>query len=161
MKRIFLLGFLTLIFTVVNVSPVQAEKINFQWRGEVGYTAKGFFTYDETKAGEKIKEAGKGQMRVLQSLSVSFYDPLGNRLAGYDNVVGGESTGEYFGFNYDRSTGKLFGTIDLGGESPGEIYIKGEIKDKLSLYQVGSAYTEISLDRDRGTLTASNPDREY
>ncbi len=145
-----------LTLLLINISPASAEEIKFQWRGEVGYTAKGSFIYDEARAGEKIEEAGKGPMRVLKSLTVSFFDPLGHHLATYNNVVGGKSKGEYFALNYDRTSSRLFGTIDLGGESLGEIYLKGEVNKNLSLYQVGSGYAEISLDRDQGTFTASN-----
>ncbi|MEO1673758.1 MAG: hypothetical protein AAFR77_23775, partial [Cyanobacteria bacterium J06631_2] len=69
-------------------------------------------------------------------LKVSFYSPDREMIASYDNIVDGVVQANYFEFHYDPATQQLLGEMDLGGESAGEIYLKGNVKQGLVLIEV-------------------------
>jgi hypothetical protein len=147
MKKIILtllLGWL-LVGNIHN-QAVLAVTIDFQWSGNQGYIAKGSFSYDQTTAPTIFSEKGSGKMRVLENFQVSFYDGSGQEIAKYDNVNGGVSTADYFQFNFNAKTGQVFGSVDLGGEGMGEIYLKGVVKDNLTLFRVESG--DVVMDED-------------
>ena len=67
-------------------------------------------------------------------------------IASYDNIVDGVVQGNYFEFNYDPDTQQLLGKVDLGGESPGEIYLKGDADNGLTLIMVEPTGEEKVMD---------------
>ena len=123
-----------------------AARYNFQWYGTAGYSVKGEFNYDENMTSEMILETGKGQTQQLQSLTVSFYNPKGELIHTYNNVVDRQATGNYFEFNFDPQTQQPIGNLDLGGETVGDMYLKGKINKKLSLIEVQSGDREREVD---------------
>lgn len=118
---------------------------DIQLESATGYKIKTTFSYDQLNT-EVVREQGTGTTNVVNSLRVSFYDPAGETIASYDNIVDGVAQGNYFEFNFDPATHQLVGEIDLGGESAGEMYLKGEA-DRMSLIQVAESGEERVIDR--------------
>ena len=96
---------------------------------------------------EVIRERGTGKTQAIDSLVVSFYNPAGETIASYSNIADGVATGNYFEFNFNPATEQLLGEIDLGGDSPGEMYLKGEVDRELSLIEVEASGEEKVIDR--------------
>ena len=111
-----------------------------------GYTIKARFSYDDTENIGVIRESGRGKTQAIDSLIVSFYNPAGEIIASYDNIADGVATGNYFEFNFDPATQQLLGEIDLGGESAGEMYLKGEVDGELSLIEIDASGKEKAID---------------
>jgi len=116
--------------------PAYGITQELQINSDNGYRVKTIFSYDETNSSSAIAEQGRGTTKAVDYLKVSFYDPSGSMVASYDNIVNGIAQGTYFNFHYDLIRQKLIGEIDLGGESAGEIYLKGNIDQELSLIKV-------------------------
>ncbi|HEY9768782.1 MAG TPA: hypothetical protein V6C71_09835 [Coleofasciculaceae cyanobacterium] len=128
------------------IFPAVAITQKLEMNSVTGYTIKTTFSYDEQSL-VTISERGTGTTNALNSLTVSFYDPSGSMIASYDNIVDGVGQSDYLEFNYDPATRQLLGKIDFGGESAGEIYLKGEIDRELSLIKVEASGEERALDR--------------
>jgi len=128
---------LSVVIAIDANNPVQAITINFNWQGEGGYSAEGMFSYDETTAPVTITESGAGSTNVLDSLTVSFFDPSNNLLQSFNSVVNKVSDSSYFTFNFDTTTQSLFGAINIGGGTGviGELFFLGTIGDTLDLRQ--------------------------
>ena len=133
------------VATLCSVLPASAVTQELQFESQQGYRVETSFSYDAPT--EKIAERGAGQSKVVDSLKVSFYNPAGEAIASYDNIVDGVVRGDYFEFNYDPTTERLQGAIDLGGESAGEMYLKREADGDLSLIQIEESGAEIVIDR--------------
>ena len=131
------------------VTSVEAVTRGFRWNGLNGYSVTGTYTYDDTIDGRMIREKGKGKTNRLQSLKVSFYNSSGKLLYDREDIIDGESLGKYFEFNLDTATQQLFGSIDVGGENYGELFLKGRIDDGLSLIKIDSSGKEYLLDSDK------------
>lgn len=130
------------------IKPVMAMTQSFQWAGKTGYSAQGEFSYDETKVSKIIAEHGVGKTHALQSLIITFYNPAGKVVGSYHNVVDGVAGGNYFEFHFDPTTQKLFGSIDVGGNLAGEMYLKGDIEGELALITVEPSGIDRTLDTD-------------
>jgi hypothetical protein len=141
-----------LIIALTGITPAHAITVNFNWNGNNNYSAIGSFSYDENTAPATFSEKGAGQTYVLQSLNVSFFDPLKNVIATYNNVVDGVSIPKYFQFNFNTVTQEIFGLIDLGGEVAGETYLKGTVNTDLSLFQVPESGTDVTIDSNSGAI---------
>lgn len=143
-----------LITTILCFVPTaSAVTQNLQFNSPKGYTVKTSFSYDAAntdaialKDSLGIAEHGAGKTNVLDSLKVSFYDPVGKAIASYDNIVNGVVRGDYFEFNYDPATQQLTGELDLGGESIGEMYLKSEANGDLSLIWIEESGEEQIID---------------
>ncbi|MHC5826872.1 MAG: PEP-CTERM sorting domain-containing protein, partial [Nostoc sp.] len=96
--------------------------------------------------------------KFLQSLNVSFLDPSKNLLGTYNTVNGGVSQSQYFTFNFDTSTQKLFGPFDIAGGTGviGEYFLQGKVGDSLALRQdVNQQGKEITVDQNSGSIQVS------
>ncbi|GAB1541444.1 hypothetical protein NUACC21_41150 [Scytonema sp. NUACC21] len=123
----------TSIIAFTNLA--QAADLTFYWKGDAGYSASGSFSYDETTAPAIISESGAGSTKVLESLSVSFFNPSKELIGTNNEVVNGVSSNQFFEFNFDTTTGNFFGAFDVGTgtgigdfflsnvEAPGRIFI--------------------------------------
>lgn len=99
-----------------SVNPAQAVDVNFNWRGNNGYSATGAFSYDETKAPSLISESGAGPTNFLQSLSVSFFDPAQNLLESGSAIVNGVSSDRFLRLDYDTQSNNISVLdADIGG----------------------------------------------
>jgi hypothetical protein len=139
-------------------NPAQAIDFNFNWLGDAGYSAVGSFSYDETTAPTIISESGSGATNFLQSLNVSFLDPSNNPLGTYNTVTSGVSQSDFFAFNFDTATQKLFGPFDIGGGTGviGEYFFQGTVGESLALRQdVDQQGTSITLDENSGSIQVS------
>ncbi|MHC5938315.1 PEP-CTERM sorting domain-containing protein [Nostoc sp.] len=139
-------------------NPAQAVDLNFNWLGNAGYSAVGSFSYNEATAPAIISESGSGATKFLQSLNVSFLDPSKNLLGTYNTVAGGVSQSQYFTFNFDTSTQKLFGPFDIAGGTGviGEYFLQGKVGDSLALRQdVNQQGKEITVDQNSGSIQVS------
>lgn len=138
---------LTIILaTSLWVSPALAVTQELQLNTAMGYVVKTTFSYDDAKNPEIIAEHGRGKTQIVDSMRVSFYKPSGELIASYDNIIDGMAQGTYFEFNYQPATQQLRGEIDLGGELPGEMYLKGKVDEELSLIKVQTSGDEQIFD---------------
>ena len=131
-----------LCFPMTAIATTQDLQIN----SKAGYTVQARFSYDDTKNIGVIRESGRGKTKAIDSLVVSFYDPAGKTIASYNNVADGVATGDYFEFNFDPTTQQLLEQIDLGGESAGQMYLKGEVDRELSLIEIDASGEEKTID---------------
>ena len=161
MKRIFaqlvVVTSLALSFTLTSIVPAQAITVNFSWQGNQGYSATGTFHYDEKTAADIIPEKGGGETKGLDKFTVSFYDPSNQKIIDYDNISNGVLMGNYFQFNLNTITQKIFGSIDIGGESSGDMYLKGTVDTRLSLIQVSASGAEEIVDSNFGAIVVQSP----
>jgi len=146
-KIIICLFIITLINVVGEVAIAEAVTMNFQWTGEKGYSAKIVFSYDEPLNFDQIIEEGRGMTEIIQNLTVSFYNPAGQSLGSYDNIKQGVSQFPYFNFNFDPQKQQVTGLIDLGGDSSGEIYLKGIVEENLKLFKIDQSGKETIYDQ--------------
>jgi hypothetical protein len=146
-KIIFYLFIIVLINVVGEIAIAEAITMNFQWIGEKGYSAKVVFSYDEQVNSDKIIEENKGKAKIIKDLTVSFYNPAGQSLGSYDNIKQGVSQFPYFNFNFDPQKQQVTGLIDLGGDSSGEIYLKGIVEENLKLFKIDQSGKETIYDQ--------------
>ncbi len=155
MKTKTFIPILTATLTTLMATSAQAITFNFEWLGDAGFSASGSFSYDETTAPATFSESGLGPTNVLDSLTVSFFDPSNSLLATFDNVVGGVSTYEFLAFNFDTTTQELFGFLDIGEDTftgtPGEFFLIGDVGISLDLVDAALG----PLDSNSGTITVS------
>ncbi len=135
-----------IFFSLCCIYPAVAITQNLEMSSTRGYTIKTTFSYDEPNL-ITISEHGTGTTNVLKNLTVSFYAPSGAMIANYNNIIDGTGQNNYFEFNYDPATQQLLGKIDFGGESAGEMYLKGEVGQELSLIEVEASGKEKVVDR--------------
>jgi hypothetical protein len=126
--------------------PAEAITQDFQVNGDHGYRIETSFSYDQAQQPKAIAEHG-AKAKVLDSLKVRFYAPDGKMIASYDNIVDGIIQSNYFEFNYDLETQQLLGKVDIGGESAGEMYLKGDVAQGLSLIMVEPSGEERVVDQ--------------
>jgi len=128
------------------VLPVNAMTQTIKLKSDHGYLIETTFSYDSNRVTTLINEQGLGKSKMIDSMTVSFYKPSGEFISSYNNIIDGVVQGKYFEFNYNPSTQKLLGKIDLGGEVGGEIYLKGFAEHYLSLVEVKKNGVELILD---------------
>lgn len=138
---------ITLVVGFCFISPAIATTQEIQLNSLEGYVVKTTFSYDKEQGSAMIKEQGVGKTNAIDWMKVSFYNPSGELIATYDNIVDGVSQGNYFEFNFEPATQQLSGNIDLGGEFAGEMYLKGEVEQGLSLIEVAATGEEKVVDR--------------
>ncbi|NJO97456.1 MAG: hypothetical protein HC764_16820 [Pleurocapsa sp. CRU_1_2] len=134
------------LINLIEVIPAAATTENFQLNSFQGYRVETSFNYDETKNIDAIAEHGK-KASLVDSVKVRFYNPDGKLIASYDNIVDGIIQNNYFEFNYDLNTQQLIGKVDLGGESAGEMYLKGDAAQELSLVLIDPSGKEKVIDQ--------------
>ncbi|WP_375469190.1 PEP-CTERM sorting domain-containing protein [uncultured Nostoc sp.] len=108
---------LMLAIAITTNNLADAAEFNFNWKGDTGYSAKGSFNYDTTTAPSVISEAGLGATKNLQSLSISFFDPLNTFINSLTPVVSGVSNYSYLRFNFDSTKEQIFGPFDVGKDN--------------------------------------------
>ncbi len=120
---------LGLAIAITTNDLAHAAEFNFSWKGDTGYLAKGSFNYDTTTAPSVISEAGLGATKNLQSLSISFFDPLSNLINSFTPVLSGVSNYSFLRFNFDNTTEKIFGPFDVGkdDELPGDTWLNNNL----------------------------------
>ena len=132
------------LINLVLAVPAMAKTESFQLHSDKGYRLETSFTYDERE---------NRATNNLDFLEVRFYDPDGEMMASYDNIVDGKVLGNYFEFDYDLDTHQPLGEIDIGGESAGEMYLKGSMKRGFFLIEVKPTGEEVV---DAGEWTVSS-----
>ena len=132
------------LINLVLAIPAMATTESFQLHSDKGYRLETSFTYDERE---------NGATNNLDSLMVRFYNPDGEMMASYDNIVDGKVLGNYFEFDYDLVAHQPLGEIDIGGESAGEMYLKGSMKRGFFLIEVKPTGEEVV---DAGEWTVSS-----
>jgi hypothetical protein len=120
---------LVLAIAISTHDLADAAEFNFNWKGDTGYLAKGSFNYDATTAPSVISEAGLGATKNLQSLSISFFDPLSNLINSFTPVLSGVSNYGFLRFNFDSTKKKIFGPFDVGkdDELPGDTWLNNNL----------------------------------
>jgi hypothetical protein len=120
---------LGLAIAITTNDLVHAAEFNFNWKGDTGYSAQGSFNYDAITAPSLISEAGSGATKNLQSLSVSFFDPLSNLINSFTPVLSGVSNYSFLRFNFDNTKEQIFGPFDVGkdDELPGDTWLNNNL----------------------------------
>lgn len=156
MQRIFvqlvIVTSLALSLLLTSIVPAEAMTVNFTWQGNQGYSATGTFNYDEKTAPAILSEKGVAETEVLENFTVSFADPENHPITTYNTVVNGVSQGNYFQIQFNTIAQEFIGSIDIGGESAGDIYLKGKVDTDLSLIQVSASGKEEVIDSNSGTI---------
>ena len=153
-KKLVVKFTIVIAIVVTNICwilPAAAVTQELQIVSTDGYKVTTAFDYHETES-ETIAEQGRGATKAINSMIVSFYNPDGEIIASYDNIVAGVAQGNYFEFNYNPKTRQLLGGIDLGGESAGEIYFKGDVEQGLHLIRVDASGDEVIMDNGQWTI---------
>ncbi|MEH2311314.1 MAG: PEP-CTERM sorting domain-containing protein [Nostoc sp.] len=126
---------------IASINLAQAADLTFNWKGDAGYSASGSFSYDETTTPAIISESGAGSTKALQSLNVSFFNPSQELIGTKNEVVNGVSSNQFFNFNFDTTTGNLFGAFDLGtGSGKGDVFISNVETPDGTLISPGATY---------------------
>ncbi|MGL5834027.1 MAG: hypothetical protein ACRC1Z_12470 [Waterburya sp.] len=128
------------------VFPAVAITQKVQIKSLDGYQVEINFSYDATPDTPMLSEQGR-EAKLVDDLKVNFYDPDSKMIASYDNIVDGIIQSKYFEFNYELKTQRLQGKVDLGGTSAGEMYLKGDIDQGLSLIMVEPSGEERIVDQ--------------
>ncbi len=120
---------LVLAIAITTNNLAHAAEFNFNWKGNTGYSAKGSFNYDTTTAPSVISETGLGATKNLQSLSISFFDPLSNLINSFTPVLNSVSNYGFLRFNFDSTTEQIFGPFDVGkdDEFPGDAWLNNNL----------------------------------
>ncbi|MEH2158935.1 PEP-CTERM sorting domain-containing protein [Nostoc sp.] len=120
---------LVLAIAIATNNLAQATEFKFNWKGDTGYLAQGSFNYDTTTAPNVISEAGLGTTKNLQSLSISFFDPLSNLINSFTPVLSGVSNYSFLRFNFDNTKEQIFGPFDVGkdDELPGDTWLNNNL----------------------------------
>ncbi|MEH2106200.1 PEP-CTERM sorting domain-containing protein [Nostoc sp.] len=120
---------LVLAIAITTNNLAQATEFKFNWKGDTGYLAQGSFNYDTTTAPNVISEAGLGATKNLQSLSISFFDPLNNLINSFTPVLSGVSNYSFLRFNFDNTKEQIFGPFDVGkdDELPGDTWLNNNL----------------------------------
>ncbi|QLE44513.1 PEP-CTERM sorting domain-containing protein [Nostoc sp. C052] len=120
---------LGLAIAITTNNLVHAAEFKFNWKGDTGYLAQGSFNYDTTTAPNIISEVGSGATHNLQSLSISFFDPLNNLINSFTPVLNGVSNYSFLRFNFDNTTQQIFGPFDVGkdDELPGDTWLNNNL----------------------------------
>ncbi|MEH1908064.1 PEP-CTERM sorting domain-containing protein [Nostoc sp.] len=120
---------LALAIAITTNNLADAAEFNFSWKGNTGYSAKGSFNYDTTTAPSVISETGLGATKNLQSLSISFFDPLSNLINSFTPVLSGVSNYSFLRFNFDSTKEQIFGPFDLGkdDELPADTWLNNNL----------------------------------
>jgi len=150
MYKNFFVGLVTnliiaMAFILWFAFPALAVTQQLHFDTAAGYVIETTFSYDDAQT-KIIREHGHGETTAIDSMKVSFYKPSGELMANYNNIVDGVVTGNYFEFNFDPVTKQLSGNLDIGGESAGEIYLKGDANQELSLVEVNESGAEKAID---------------
>jgi hypothetical protein len=148
LSKIIICLFIIVIINVVGeIAITEAVTTKCHWVGEKGYSAEIIFSYDEQLMPHQIIEEGRGKTEIIQDLTVSFYNSTDQLLGTYDNIKQGVSQFPYFKFNFDPQHRKIIGLIDLGGDSSGEVYLKGIVQENLKLFKIDQSGKEIIYDQ--------------
>ncbi|MBD2728826.1 PEP-CTERM sorting domain-containing protein [Nostoc sp. FACHB-892] len=120
---------LMLAIAITTNDLAYATEFQFNWKGDTGYSAKGLFNYDTTTAPNVISEAGLGATNNLQSISISFFDPLNNLINSFTPVLSGVSNYSFLRFNFDSTKEQIFGPFDVGkdDELPGDTWLNNNL----------------------------------
>ncbi|MEM8673677.1 MAG: hypothetical protein AAGF83_07370 [Cyanobacteria bacterium P01_G01_bin.67] len=142
-----LVGLGAILLNICFILPAYAVTQELQINGDRGYQVQTIFSYDEREHSKALAKQERDVIEAIDNLRVSFYDPSGSMIASYDNIVDGVAQGSYFEFHYDPIKQKLWGEIDLGGETVGEMYLKGNVAEELALIKVEASGEEKIVDR--------------
>ncbi len=124
-----------------------ATTLDFRWEGEKGYSVQGSLTYAEDKEPVERSNAKK-----IESLTVSIYNPSGKKIKTYENIKHYFSQNSYLQLDFDSKNHKIDGFIDLGGNSAGEMYLKGIVDQNLALFKIDSSGKEQIYDQNSGYI---------
>ncbi|MEB3175008.1 MAG: hypothetical protein VKN60_07470 [Cyanobacteriota bacterium] len=86
-----------------------------------------------------------GENSFENSENFVFIDPQGKRFAQYPKSL----TNPYFQLHLSRENRRLAGDLDVGGEKPGEYFLKGRVGGTLELVKILAPGREVVVDRGR------------
>ncbi|MEH2359600.1 PEP-CTERM sorting domain-containing protein [Nostoc sp.] len=146
---------------ITSTNLAQAADLTFNWNGDAGYSAEGSFSYDETTTPAIISESGPGATKALQSLSISFFNPSQELIGTKNEVVNGVSNNQFLNFNFNTTTGNLFGAFDLGtGTGIGDVFISNvEAPGRTFISPGATYYLYRNITADNAQLLDSSTNR--
>ncbi|MDF5738255.1 MULTISPECIES: PEP-CTERM sorting domain-containing protein [unclassified Nostoc] len=146
---------------IASTNLAQAVNLTFDWKGDAGYSASGLFSYDETISPAIISESGGGATKALQSLSISFFNPSQELIVTKNEVANGVSNNQFFEFNFDTTTGNLFGAFDVGtGTGIGDVFLSNvEAPGRIFISPGATYYLYQNITADYSQLLDSSTNR--
>jgi hypothetical protein len=149
------LGLFLLSVLLIGLSfaqPALATTLTFQWTGQQGYRLEGSLHYPDDLAAGPITEQGQGPTQAIDQLAVAIYDPQGQLLDQYPNIVAGQSQNPYLQLTVNCQVARLQGEVDLGGAQPQEWFLTGKLGQTLRLIKIEPNGQEILVDHGRAPL---------
>ncbi|RCJ36644.1 hypothetical protein A6769_16115 [Nostoc punctiforme NIES-2108] len=143
---------------IASTNLAQAADLTFNWKGDAGYSASFEFSYDQTTTSAIISESGAGATKALQSLNVSFFNPSQELIGTKNEVVNGVSSNQFFEFNFDTTTGNLFGAFDVGtGSGIGDVFLSNvEAPGRIFISPGATSYLYQNITPDYSQLLDSS-----
>lgn len=134
-------------------SPVAlAAETQWQWQGAQGYQVQAHLTYPVSTGMVAIE--GKGKPQNLQALTVQVYDPNGEKLAVYENVIAGQpGQDDFLQLHFDVAQQQLRGWLDVGGAVRGDYFLKGQAGLSLDLFYLDAQGKETKVDHNDGQVS--------
>lgn len=101
-------------------NPAQAIEFKLNWEGNAGYSALGSFSYNEDTAPASFSEEGLGETNVLESLSISFFNPSNELIGDFMPVIDGVSVYQFLSFGFDTVNHEILALdgFDAGKDQP-------------------------------------------
>lgn len=135
--------------------PAPATTLTFQWTGQAGYRLEGWLHYPDGVASGQITEQGPGPTQAIDHLEVAIYNPQGQLLDRYPNIMAGQSHNPYLRVNLNTQVPRLQGEVDLGGAEQEEWFLKGKLGQAMRLIHIDQNGREIGVDQDQGRFQSA------
>ena len=119
---------------------------NWTWTGELGYTAQGNMTYDDSYATYTYEEGSLVSDNAVQDMTISFYDPESGLLGSFAQITSGVTIyEEYLTFTFDVASQTIAAysdSVDMGKDesNEGDYYFYWEPAQS-ELFDVGNDST--------------------
>ena len=116
---------------------------NWTWAGDLGYTAQGSMTYDNSYATYTYSEGSLASDNAVEDMTISFYDPESTLLGSFAQITSGETIyDQYLTFTFDVASQTIAAYndyMDMGKDdsNEGEYYMYWEPEGS-ELWDVGN-----------------------
>ena len=131
-----------------------ATETQLHWQGDQGYQVRANLIYPDTFTTGIAAIEGVGKPQQLDALTVRVYDPHGQELAVYENVVAGQSgQDDFLQLHFDVGHQQLRGWLDIGGAVQEDYFLKGQPGVGLDLFYLDAQGKETKVDHNDGQVS--------
>lgn len=135
-------------------ATAMATETRLQWQGDQGYQVQARLTYPDTLTEGMAAIEGRGKPQNLDALTVEIYNPNGQKLAVYNNLIAGQSgQDDFLQLHFDVAQQQLQGWLDIGGVKPGEYFLKGQPGISLDLFYLDVQGKETKVAHNDGQMS--------